>query len=198
MKQIKHKHHIIPKHLGGFDIPENIVLVTPAEHAEAHLALFMMHRKREDYIAYLGLSGMIGKEKITLELQKLNGERVGRSNKNKASWNKGISMSEDQKKKISIAKKGQKAWNKNKKHDDVTKQKIKSVLTGRNLSQGHKANLTDWYLITWIDTDKLPTLVFGSQGGSDAIGKSKQTFFAWIKDEGLANRNGVKSIVKSN
>ena len=32
-----HRHHIVPKHMGGEDIKENIVYLTPEEHALAHL-----------------------------------------------------------------------------------------------------------------------------------------------------------------
>ena len=35
-----HKHHKIPKHSGGSDDPENIVYLTPEEHAEAHKKLY--------------------------------------------------------------------------------------------------------------------------------------------------------------
>ena len=57
MKEIKHKHHIIPKHMGGTDSPENLVELTVAEHAEAHLKLYEEHGKKEDLCAYYMLSG---------------------------------------------------------------------------------------------------------------------------------------------
>ena len=36
----KHKHHIIPKHAGGSNDPNNFVFLTIEEHAEAHRKLY--------------------------------------------------------------------------------------------------------------------------------------------------------------
>ena len=33
---MKHKHHIIPRHMGGTDDPSNLIELTIEEHAEAH------------------------------------------------------------------------------------------------------------------------------------------------------------------
>ena len=33
---MKHKHHIIPKHMGGGDENENLIELTIEEHAEEH------------------------------------------------------------------------------------------------------------------------------------------------------------------
>lgn len=54
-----HKHHIIPRHMGGSDLPENIAIITVEEHAQAHKKLFEDHGKYEDYIAWKALSGQI-------------------------------------------------------------------------------------------------------------------------------------------
>ena len=37
-----HKHHIKPKHAGGSDAPENLVLLHPIDHAIAHLVRYKM------------------------------------------------------------------------------------------------------------------------------------------------------------
>ena len=47
-KSIYHNHHIIPKHAGGTDAPENIVRLTRLEHAQAHYKLWLEHGKSED------------------------------------------------------------------------------------------------------------------------------------------------------
>ena len=52
-----HKHHIIPKHMGGLDHPDNIVVLTVEEHSMAHLLLFITHGKWQDKIAWKALSG---------------------------------------------------------------------------------------------------------------------------------------------
>lgn len=33
---MKHRHHKVPRHMGGTDDPDNLVLLTIEEHAEAH------------------------------------------------------------------------------------------------------------------------------------------------------------------
>lgn len=78
MKHLKHRHHIIPKHMGGSDDPENIVILTPEEHAEEHRKLYEKYGKIEDYFAWKGLSGFIGREEIILELMKENGKKLGK------------------------------------------------------------------------------------------------------------------------
>ena len=57
---LKHKHHIIPKHMGGSDDPSNLVELTVEEHAEAHRKLYEQHGHWQDKIAYDMLSGQIG------------------------------------------------------------------------------------------------------------------------------------------
>lgn len=54
---ILHRHHIIPRHMGGTDDPDNIQVLTVEEHALAHLKLYEEYGKYEDYCAYLMLSG---------------------------------------------------------------------------------------------------------------------------------------------
>lgn len=52
-----HKHHIIPKHMGGSDDPSNLIELTREEHAQEHLKLFILHGKKEDLGAYYLLTG---------------------------------------------------------------------------------------------------------------------------------------------
>lgn len=75
---MKHRHHIIPKHMGGTDNSENLVELTIEEHADAHKILFEKYGKIEDYLAWKGLSGQIGKDEILSEIQINNGKRMGR------------------------------------------------------------------------------------------------------------------------
>ena len=62
-----HKHHIIPKHMGGTDDPTNIKELTIEEHAEEHKRLFEQHGHWQDYIAWQGLSGRISCEEVIRE-----------------------------------------------------------------------------------------------------------------------------------
>lgn len=52
---MRHKHHIIPKHAGGTDSPENLIELTIEEHAEAHKKLYEQHGRIQDKVAYMGL-----------------------------------------------------------------------------------------------------------------------------------------------
>jgi len=61
---MKHIHHIIPKYMGGTNDAENLVELTVEEHAEAHRTLYEQHGNVQDKIAWLALSGRIGKEEI--------------------------------------------------------------------------------------------------------------------------------------
>jgi hypothetical protein len=67
MKTNTHKHHIIPRHMGGSDDPSNIIELTVEEHAEAHRVLFEKHGLWQDYIAWQGLLGRIPSEKVIIE-----------------------------------------------------------------------------------------------------------------------------------
>lgn len=54
---MKHKHHILPKHMGGSDDPSNLIELTKEEHAQEHLRLFERYGKKEDLGAYYLLMG---------------------------------------------------------------------------------------------------------------------------------------------
>ncbi len=61
---IYHKHHIIPKHMGGTDDPGNLIELTVEQHAEAHRLLYETYGFEQDKLAWQGLLGIIPKEDI--------------------------------------------------------------------------------------------------------------------------------------
>lgn len=75
---MKHKHHILPKYMGGTDDKENLVELTIEEHAEAHRILYEEYGNWQDYFAWKGLSGQIGKEEILRQIHIINGKNIGR------------------------------------------------------------------------------------------------------------------------
>jgi len=101
---ILHKHHIIPKHMGGSDDPSNILKCNAAMHAFLHHQLWLEYGKKEDYLAWLGLLGHISKDELLKEIYKENGRRCGKANKGRQGWNKGVPMTEEQKIKLRIPK----------------------------------------------------------------------------------------------
>jgi hypothetical protein len=130
MKQ-KHKHHIIPKHIGGTDSPDNIVELTIEEHAEAHRKLFEEHGRWQDEIAWKSLSGMLGgKKAIMKEFWKENGRRTT-----------GYKMSEYQKEQSRLANKGKKL---------TEEHKAKIVGWGRKQPQRQKDLVADANSMKWI------------------------------------------------
>jgi hypothetical protein len=107
---MKHKHHIIPKHAGGTDDKSNLIELTIEEHANAHRILYEQYGKREDYYAWKGLSGCIGKDDILKGLaraQKGKKKPEGFGEKISA-FRKTFKYSEESKKKMSDAKLGKK------------------------------------------------------------------------------------------
>ena len=54
---MKHKHHIIPKHMGGSNDPTNLIELSVEEHSQAHLKLYEQYGRKEDLCAYYMLSG---------------------------------------------------------------------------------------------------------------------------------------------
>lgn len=118
-----HIHHIIPKHMGGSDDPQNLIELSVEDHALAHKKLWEEHRKIEDYAAWKGLLGQIGKEEIFLLTSKIGGER-----------NKGVEKSEDHKKKIS------ESLIKKYKEDQSYAERISDSMKGNSNSKNHSSD----------------------------------------------------------
>lgn len=64
-----HKHHIVPRHMGGTDDPENLIELTIEQHADAHRKLFEEYGHWQDYVAWQGLAGLISKEELVKRIQ---------------------------------------------------------------------------------------------------------------------------------
>lgn len=78
---MKHKHHIVPKHMGGSDDKMNLIELTREEHAQAHLNLYEKHGKKEDLGAYYLLTGQTDEAmKIACSLGGLKQGKVNTEN----------------------------------------------------------------------------------------------------------------------
>lgn len=132
-----HKHHIIPKYMGGSDNPSNLIELTPEEHAEAHRKLYEEHGNWQDYLAWQGLSKRMLSEDVAREASRIA--------------NTGKDMSPETRHKISEAKLGKKHSaehiENNRKAQtgkllsEEHKEKIATALSGRTLSEEHKLNV---------------------------------------------------------
>lgn len=87
---IKHKHHIVPKHMGGSDDETNLVELSVEEHAEAHRLLYEQYGKIQDKLAWQGLAGIISNQELIYTL--LSESKKGEKNPQwgKAAPNRGI------------------------------------------------------------------------------------------------------------
>jgi len=117
--RMKHKHHIVPRHMGGSDDPSNLIELTVEEHAEAHRKLWEQYGNIKDYCAWKGLEGTIGKEEIVRLLM----DPTGRVH------------TEETKQKMSEAHKGKS------KHTPESKEKISEARKGKPLSEEHKRKI---------------------------------------------------------
>lgn len=76
-----HKHHIIPRYMGGPDTPENLVEVTVTQHAMFHFCNYQLWGNEEDRLAWRGLSGLITTDEVALEAMSLGGKKGGNKHK---------------------------------------------------------------------------------------------------------------------
>jgi len=63
-----HKHHIIPKHMGGTDDPSNIIELSVEDHTKAHLDLYEKYGNEYDRIAYESLMKRLPREEIVRQV----------------------------------------------------------------------------------------------------------------------------------
>ena len=90
---VRHRHHIIPKHAGGTDDRNNIAILTPQEHAEAHWILYYTNgKKKADFYAACGLDRFLGKEEIIERLLSENGKRNGKRAVETGQWAKASAL----------------------------------------------------------------------------------------------------------
>jgi len=153
---MKHKHHIIPRHAGGTDDPENIIELTLEEHAEAHRKLYEKHGRWQDKCAYLALSGQIGKEEIIYEVQvnalkehresadwsaiALKAWKTRRKNKKTKTWNKNLKKGNAGKYEKSFDKLSQSL---KKARAEGKLANIGDIMRGKELSEEHKQKLSE-------------------------------------------------------
>ena len=109
-----HKHHIIPKHMGGSDDPSNLIELTVEEHAEAHKKLWEEHGNEYDRIAWLSLTNQIDDaEARILAVIEWNKNRIisdETKEKLSKSMKKYYSDADNRKKSSEATKKGMKHW----------------------------------------------------------------------------------------
>lgn len=111
---VTHKHHIIPKHMGGSDDASNLVDLTVDEHAEAHRLLWEQHGNEYDRIAWLSLTKQIdcAEARILSVIEWNKNRTISDETKQKMSQSlkKYYSDPENRKKQSEATKEGMKDW----------------------------------------------------------------------------------------
>ncbi len=123
---IYHKHHIIPRHVGGTDEPSNIVKLTIKEHAEAHRLLYEQYGRWQDRVAWLCLSKQISCAEAT---------KMAQSLANRGENNKMFGMTGE--KNPNYGNRGPKNPLYGKKHSEETCRKRRGSLIGRSFENLH-------------------------------------------------------------
>lgn len=75
---MKHKHHLTPKYLGGSNELQNLVEVSPIQHAMFHYCNWRLWGNTEDKIAWRALVGYSSKEEIIHQVISLAGKKGGK------------------------------------------------------------------------------------------------------------------------
>ena len=115
------RHHVIPRSLGGSDDKNNLVDLTAREHFVCHWLLTKMYTGEKKSKMIYALNGMKRNSKHNQRYETLITSRVyenlkkqfsevhSASMKGREPWNKGVPITEDQRKKNSIAATGKKS-----------------------------------------------------------------------------------------
>tara|TARA_R110000772_G_scaffold53243_1_gene121895 strand:- start:68 stop:874 length:807 start_codon:yes stop_codon:yes gene_type:complete len=71
---LMHKHHIIPRYMGGTDDVQNLVEVSITQHAMFHYCNYQLWNNIEDYVAWRGLSHQVSEAEFLIEKFKIFGK----------------------------------------------------------------------------------------------------------------------------
>ena len=142
---IFHKNHIIPKHAGGTNDSSNIIKVNVALHAFLHEQRWKDCGDKEDWIAYQGLRGLIGRDEIMKEWSTLaHKNRKYTKGQDHPAW--GTRRSEEVKKQMSESAKKHK---RTKEHQE----KLNNRFTDEYLKRFSNSISRQW-LVTFPNGDK--------------------------------------------
>lgn len=125
-----HRHHLTPRHLGGTDDPQNLVLLHPYDHAIAHFVRYKMFGTDGDAWAFNRLKKWLDEGGLTVKgmkhsdeaKQKISAESAARKRKPHSAKTKA---------KISASKKGCVSNRKGQKHSEESIKKMKDSHLGQ-------------------------------------------------------------------
>jgi len=141
-----HKHHIIPKYMGGTDDPSNLIELSVSDHANAHYELWLMCGNWQDEVAWKGLSGMISSTEAIRQSQSLanKGKKLSKETREamKKAWKTRPSATVETRKKSrdALARRKERgdtsivAGNTGKKQSEYQREIVSKYWTGRKRS----------------------------------------------------------------
>ena len=134
-----HTHHIIPRHAGGTDAPENLIELTIEEHAEAHRLLYEEFGRWEDEIAWKTLSGQINKYEAQQLARSYAMKGFKHSDETKAKMKESAKLLIDK-------QKADGTWEEvNKKRSEALKGKERTAEHAANNTKSRKDNGKPWH-----------------------------------------------------
>ena len=132
-----HKHHIIPRHMGGTDDPSNILKCNIAMHAFLHKQLWEEWGCYQDKVAWHMLSGQINSAEATRQIQSKTASETNKrlaSDRMKKRW-----QDPEWRKKMQNANYSDRAGKNNsfygKTHSEETRQRFGSTLSKNQKGQ---------------------------------------------------------------
>jgi len=137
------KHHIIPRCIGGTNRRENIVSLTAREHFICHLLLTKMTTGKVKQ-AMCWAVGKFAQENKNQD-RKFTSWEYQKIRENISLARKGTKHSEETRKKMSEKRRGKSPWNKGVTgitHSEESNRKRSSTLTGRIISEEHRAKIS--------------------------------------------------------
>lgn len=140
-----HKHHIIPRHMGGSDDPTNLIEVSVEEHAELHLSLYLEHGKTEDWVASQCLSGQMKHYDATIQIIKESARETCRKRnaENNPMWNPDA---------VAKSRAGcKKWWDENPDKKLEVAERMRKTNKGRKRSPETKAKMAEAARKRWAD-----------------------------------------------
>lgn len=123
---MRHMHHIVPRHRDGTNDSYNLISLTVTQHAMWHYAEWQLHRCEYDKLAWMGLSGIIGKEEIIESINRMpkSLESINKCRETKKLMFSDPVLGPELRRKIGEKSRGRK-------HNPETKSKISQSLTGK-------------------------------------------------------------------
>lgn len=148
LHEYKEAHHILPRCMGGTDLPSNLVNLTAKEHFIAHLLLAHIYNNSKLWVAVIMMKGKKGRyiNSRLYEIAKKRRAKFMLGNQ----YAKGAKINEKAKEAVRQSNKNrvftetmkEKCTFKGKKHTEEHKEKMRKIMTNRVFSEETKLKMS--------------------------------------------------------